>query len=147
MSLAYWRDYIKINHPKIDEEHRQLIDILESLHCAISLGQDHFTILGFLEQFLQASLSHCETEESLMVSHHYPHGDDHIAAHEEFLSELFNLHLKLEQREISPTLDMVHDLATELSSHCGDFDVELVQFINQSDDLSLSLRRGRGPRF
>jgi hemerythrin len=72
MSLAYWRDICVLNFPEIDEEHVRLLYILESIYHDIQLAENTAGIQSKLHELFDTTLTHCETEERLMVIYRYP---------------------------------------------------------------------------
>ncbi|MBD2426123.1 hemerythrin family protein [Phormidium sp. FACHB-1136] len=131
MSLAYWRDACKVNHPQIDDEHHYLLTLLEKLYQAILRDHDEDAIQTSLDAVFSAMIDHCETEEALMEVFAYPDRISHIEQHEEILVLIFNYRLTLEQGLRPLTLDDVHDLATWLTSHVWTHDLKMVQFVQQ----------------
>jgi hemerythrin len=131
MSLAYWRDDCKTNFPEVDQEHQELLVILEALYRAILLNQSTSSVQTELDHLFRCALIHCETEEALMTTYNYPDHSVHGEQHEELLSKIFNLRLKTEQSQETLTLDVVYELATWLGRHIWDYDLKLVQFIQQ----------------
>ena len=129
MSLTYWRDDCKVNHPQIDQEHHYLLEILENLYHAVLQDHSEDLLQSFLDTLFGATLEHCEAEESLMEIFSYPDQYIHMKQHEEILGLILNYRLTLEQGLRPLTLDDVHDLATWLNRHIGTHDLKMVQYV------------------
>lgn len=141
MSLAYWRDSCKVNHPQIDHEHATLLSLLESVYRAILLEQRADAVQDILEALLNAMFLHCETEENLMEAYGYPDRAAHIADHEQILDAIFNIRLTAEQPNAVLSLDTIYDLANWMTRHIWEQDLPMVRFIQQrqkSEGLHLS---------
>jgi hemerythrin len=131
MSLAYWRDICILHFPEIDDEHAELLSILKAIYQDIQSGEDGQPLQAKLHHLFHVALNHCESEERLMESYHYPDSQDHADAHEELLNTVLNLRLKAEEQQEKLTLDMIHDILAWLNRHSWDYDLRLVQFIQQ----------------
>lgn len=131
MSLAYWRDACKVNHPQIDHEHHHLLSLLEALYRSVLLDHSENVIETSLDAVFIATMAHCETEETLMELFDYPERVSHTEQHEEVLGLIFNYRLTVEQGLRPLTLDDVHHLATWFTAHVWTYDLKMVQFIQQ----------------
>ncbi len=129
MSLAYWRDSCKLNHPQIDQEHRYLLQLLEDLYRSVLLGYNEDRIQAALDTLFTVTLEHCETEEALMEVFGYPEQASHTEQHEELLELILNYRLTLEQGLRPLTLDDIHHLATWMTTHVSTYDLKMVQFV------------------
>lgn len=129
MTLAYWRDGCKLNHPQIDREHHHLLQLLEELYRAVLLDHNEDLIQAALDTLFNVTMEHCETEEALMEVFRYPERSSHTDQHEELLGLILNYRLALEQGLRPLTLDDVHHLATWLTSHVSAYDLKMVQFV------------------
>ncbi|MFH7245023.1 MAG: bacteriohemerythrin [Spirulina sp.] len=129
MSLAYWRDGCKLNHPQIDQEHGHLLQLLKNLYRSVLLDHDEDMIQAALDTLFRVTLEHCETEEALMEVFLYPEQASHTEQHEELLGLILNYRLTLEQGLRPLTLDDVHHLATWMTIHVSTYDLKMVQFV------------------
>ena len=126
-----WDDKIKTGIPVIDEQHQDLLVMLnrlERLKCEKK---------SFLEAFFEIedyAGTHFETEENVMIQTKYPEYKEHKSCHDEFKQEL-----KIIKKKIDIAQD-IHDIGTELYNfasgwiikHYSDEDVKLVEFIKNS---------------
>lgn len=131
MALAYWRDECKVNHPQIDYEHHHLFQLLEGLYRSVLLDHDQVMIQGALDGLFSAMMEHCETEEALMEASGYPGRSEHIDQHEAILGIIFNHRLTLERGLSFLTLDDVYDMAIWFTSHVGNHDLRMMQYVQQ----------------
>ncbi len=129
MSLAYWQDDCKVNHPPIDQEHHHLLKLLEDLYRSVLWDHSEDILQALLDTLFRATLEHCETEESLMEVFGYPDQISHMEHHEEILALILNYCLTLEQGLRPLSLDDVHDLAACLNRHISTDDLKMVQFV------------------
>jgi hemerythrin-like metal-binding protein len=141
MSLAYWRDDCKLNHPQIDREHHRILKLLEELYRSVLLDHNKDELQTLLDNLFTVTMEHCETEEALMAIFRYPEQIVHIEQHEVLLDLILNYRLALEQGLRPLTLDDVHDLATWLTGHVAIYDLKMVQYVKQQqkhDETAIS---------
>lgn len=131
MSLSYWRDDCKLNHPQIDREHRHILKLLEELYRSVLLDQREDVLQTLLDTLFTVTMEHCETEEALMAIFRYPEQLAHIEQHEILLDLILNYRLSLDQGGRPLTLDDVHNLATWLTGHVTAHDLKMVQYVKQ----------------
>lgn len=72
----------------IDEQHRGIVTIINSMHYFIQRGMEN-EILSDIGTLLDKALTlHCITEEMLMRDTSYPYLEEHILEHRRFKREL-----------------------------------------------------------
>ena len=65
MALMDWDSRHQIGHPKIDEQHKTLMDTINLLDAAVKLGKDH----GEIEKILLLLRDHIESHFLLQEDH------------------------------------------------------------------------------
>lgn len=78
-----WTDKNKLNIPIIDEQHRGIVSIINSLHYFIRQGMDFQALLPTIIIMEQFSIIHFESEEMLLKKYEYPDYDNHCMLHTE----------------------------------------------------------------
>jgi hemerythrin len=88
MTLIKWRDEFKLGIASVDEEHKEMIDLInETYNC----HQDHksrVTVLDFLGEIYARISSHFALEEKLMKEQGYDEYLEHKQDHEDLLDEI-----------------------------------------------------------
>lgn len=82
-----WKPELETGHPRIDADHRELLEIISAMEAA-SLCGDGGHARGLLGEFLSASGAHFAREEALMVEVAYAEAVAHRDAHALFLDDL-----------------------------------------------------------
>lgn len=72
MAFIEWSDALSVHVPVIDNEHRQLIGIINSLYNAIENKKEDITTEETMEQLMGYIRTHFVTEERLMSQYQYP---------------------------------------------------------------------------
>ena len=82
-----WNDSNSVGIPIIDEQHRGIVTIVNSLHYLIRSGRAMDTLGPILNVFEHLALLHFETEEGLFVNSGFPECKEHIQAHRNFFPQ------------------------------------------------------------
>lgn len=88
MALIEWKDNYSIGIDAVDHEHRELIDLINSLHEALVAGAIDLTVGAFLGEIFRAISAHFALEERFMREHRYDQHFEHKQAHEELLEQI-----------------------------------------------------------
>ena len=89
-----WRETNEIGIPIIDEQHKGIVSVINSLYFFSHMGKGEdvlFPIYIIMEQY---SILHFETEQYLLRQFDYPDYDAHVMLHVHLLEELKKLKVK-----------------------------------------------------
>ncbi len=93
----------------IDQQHRELVRLLNELNTRVLYNPDNSEIKGLFEHLIEYTALHFETECQLMEQHHYPYLAPHDSAHKRLICVLTNfahqLHLGKELLALQSTKD------------------------------------------
>jgi len=91
MSLIEWKPEYSVGNAEVDNEHRELIALINELHAAIRrhAGQNE-VVEGLGEIFAQIA-AHFALEEKIMRDAHYAAYDPHKNDHESLLDQLSDI--------------------------------------------------------
>lgn len=76
-----WTDKNNLNIPIVDEQHRGIVSIINSLHYFIKQGLGFQTLLPTIIIMEQYSIIHFEAEQLLLKKYGYPDYDNHFLLH------------------------------------------------------------------
>ena len=88
MSFIEWTDELSIGIKEIDEQHKNLIELANSLCKKIELVDNHDMVQKAFDIFITQSKIHYKEEEDLMTKHNYPRSGSHIGEHNELLQKV-----------------------------------------------------------
>jgi hemerythrin-like metal-binding protein len=77
MSLIKWRDEFSLGIPSLDHEHRELIELINSLHEDLYRPQSKTSVMEFLGEIFAKVSAHFAHEETLMLDNDYPEYGEH----------------------------------------------------------------------
>ena len=136
-TIIEWSNQLVINHQIIDEQHQEMIAMINRLHdCIVDPGH-RAKFADQLEQLCNYTMDHFATEEALMQQLSYPH----LARHREQHIQLSRQALELNQRfgggEQPLTTEITQSLREWLLNHNQGEDRELGLFLLQKrEELS-----------
>lgn len=83
-----WDESISVGDEKIDDDHKELFAITNTLLDAINTEKSEEVFLSIFTRLDNYVKHHFQREERLMQKYHYPKLDAHIALHREFEAQL-----------------------------------------------------------
>jgi hemerythrin-like metal-binding protein len=91
VSLIEWKDEFSVGVPVVDHEHRELIDLINELHDAMSGENAAITVLDFLGEIHAHVAAHFALEEKIMREQRYDQYQEHKQDHERLLDEISDI--------------------------------------------------------
>jgi hemerythrin len=82
IAFIVWSPFYSVNNPEMDDEHKQIIAMINDMYSALDDNNPHATILGLLDRLYQYTQTHFRHEENLMQECGYPHLEEHKLLHE-----------------------------------------------------------------
>lgn len=119
-----WSPAYSVNIKTIDDQHRELVNILNRLFVAVSRREGDKAIAGILDSLLSYTQTHFALEERLMRQARYKDIEPHMEEHRkliEQLDRLCNKHL-IEEKPIY--FEMLSFLKTWLKEHIQGVDTK-----------------------
>jgi hemerythrin-like metal-binding protein len=91
MSLIEWRPEFSVGNVAVDHEHRELIDLINSLHEGIREGADREQLTAGLGEIYAQIAAHFALEEKIMRDAGYAYYGPHKEDHESLLDQLTDI--------------------------------------------------------
>jgi hemerythrin len=88
MALIQWSDRYSVGVSTLDNQHRQLIGILNDLHEAMSTARGKDVQNGIVQKLGTYAATHLETEEKLLKAQAYPTFVQHKAQHDAYIAKM-----------------------------------------------------------
>ena len=83
-----WSPDYSVHIKTIDDQHQELVNMLNRLFDAVSMHEGNKVIGGVLEALRSYTETHCSLEERLMQQTNYPDLDAHRLEHQKMLQQL-----------------------------------------------------------
>ena len=91
MSLLQWKDEYSVGIASVDDEHREMIELINDVYAKLGDASDTATIECCLEEIFNTISLHFALEERIMRESNYGEYEDHKEDHEELLDEIRDL--------------------------------------------------------
>ena len=91
MSLITWREEFCVGVDAVDHEHREMIDLINTLDDAMHKDADHAAIVEALGEIYARIAAHFALEEKIMRDARYSAFESHKQDHEVLLDELLDV--------------------------------------------------------
>jgi|SRR5690349_5724868 hemerythrin len=125
MGLLHWENRYSVGITAIDNEHREMIELINRLYAEATVQGSKDAIANFFGDLFKAISSHFALEEHLMRERGYDQLTQHKSDHERLLDELRDI---MEDFEASERMDeklLAHRLDAWFSRHFESHDARL----------------------
>ncbi|MDD5758093.1 MAG: bacteriohemerythrin [Desulfobulbaceae bacterium] len=130
MPIMSWSDSYSTGVAEVDRQHKKLIDLINSLHDAMTKGQAKAVLGKILGELVSYCASHFAMEEKLFDTHGYPEAADHKDKHQKMTAKVLALQSQFEQGKATITLDVMNFLQQWLDKHILGTDKKYGPFLN-----------------
>lgn len=102
MGLIEWRDEFSVGVPGVDHEHREMIDLINTLYDSFEEPDSELSVLDLLGEIHAKISAHFAFEEKEMRDRNYDQFQDHKEDHERLLDEIRDI---MDEAEIEGRFD------------------------------------------
>jgi len=127
-NLFQWTDGFSVGVQEIDEQHKELVGLLNQLHTAIMERHGSEAARRILDELAEYTRTHFSVEESLMRVSNYPDFERHKRNHEDLIGQVTALQTKLDTGEAKITFELLHFLKVWLVNHINEADKRFGSF-------------------
>ena len=133
MAYFEWADDMVIDNGPIDDDHRKLVEQVNTLHSATSQGRGQDVVAQLLGSVIADTQEHLRREERLMELAKFPDLERHKQGHVKFVEKLRDLQHKHQSGSITVASQLSTVLRDWLSLHIRRGDKELHRFLQQQE--------------
>lgn len=129
--MMKWNDNFSVKYDKIDEQHQELIDIINDLALYIDEKDTEFShLLDLVSKLDNYVAEHFKFEESLMKEYSYPDMENHVIQHNNLRSKMENLNIFSVDNTMEFYKNLLEELINWLSHHIMMTDKKLGQYLS-----------------
>lgn len=122
MALITWDDKYSVEIPSIDAQHKKLIEIINTLHEAMSQGKGDKVLNQVMDELVQYTQTHFAFEEKLLMANAYPDIVNHKAEHEKLTQKVVEFQTMAKNGQIALSVSVNSFLKSWLLDHIAGFD-------------------------
>lgn len=132
MHFITWEDHLSVGVKQFDEEHHQLINLVNNLNNALKVGSTEKTMEDILVQLVKYTIIHFNHEEELMKSQQYPHFLAHKKEHESLTTQVNDFYNRFKSGKAIFSIELMTFLKEWLVKHILGTDMAYKKFFNSS---------------
>lgn len=130
MAYLDWKDSLSVGIKEIDDEHRELVNMVNDLHSAMSTGKGKDALGGVLDRLINYTVSHFAHEEELMRKYSYPDSFKHTNEHRQLTKTAVDVQTKFKSGQtIGLSIEVMDFLRNWLTTHIQDVDTRFGAFL------------------
>lgn len=133
MSQIAWDDALLLGVEDVDNQHKQLVKIANSLLDAISSDQGKEALGKAVSWFREYTVFHFNAEEEFMESVGYPKRGEHAQQHMELKEKVKTLQQMLYRKENIAVSEVKQLLYEWLVGHILDSDMDIARYLNEKE--------------
>jgi len=130
MTVIVWSNELSVGIKSIDEQHKLLISLINSLNSAMAKGEANMMIGDILSNLTQYTRLHFGYEEQLFEQYGYPNSEKHKRQHGELIEQISALKERFEtDLSGSVALEIMQFLKHWLTHHILKTDKAYAEFL------------------
>jgi len=129
MPLVLWNDSYSVHVTPCDQEHKQLLAVLNALHQAMSVGSGRTVMVPVIQELQKYTVTHFRNEEKLLEKSGYPALAAHRIEHDKFIAKVQQFQQDLEEGRAS-TVEVIQFLYNWLLTHIKHSDRSYGPYLN-----------------
>ncbi len=138
MTAQVWSDDLLLSVPKIDREHREILDQATEFRAAVDAGIPKDVLERSLAAFVGAVERHFASEEQLIRASAYPCYEGHRAEHTRLLEQLQAVREQLASGKIQPGGVLAVFLKVWVEQHITLADRHFSEFLEKTAQMALA---------
>lgn len=124
-----WNDNLSVGIDVIDEDHKKLIGLINTLQTAVMYSSGETYERQALQEVVDYTVYHFKREEDLMSEHGYPNFEEHKKSHHKMIEEVNKLVDEYENNRDNAICDLTKFLKSWLIKHIAGTDQQYSQFL------------------
>jgi len=138
-----WSDEISVGIQEIDEQHKKLVNLINRLYDAMTLGEDKVAVAkDVLNELVQYTIIHFAVEECLFRIFEYPNYRAHCDMHEDLRNQVDEINKKVQNGERLITPELLFFLRKWITNHIMVEDKKYSPFL-----LKKGMKKSLGSKF
>jgi hemerythrin-like metal-binding protein len=123
MAFATWDDSLVTGHAVVDNEHKKLINLINTLYNAMSMGKGNAVLSNILAELRTYTVEHFTREEFIMEAKKDMNIEKHKNEHKYFVSEVNKFTEYKNKKKVAITIEVLTFLKEWLINHIKNTDM------------------------
>jgi hemerythrin len=130
MKNFQWHPSLSVQIKEIDDQHKHMITIINTLQEHVSKGDDKNLLKNIFNSLSDYAVEHFFTEEKYMFIYGYPRYEEHKKEHQKFKQDIKELQEDFESGEKQITTKLIDYLKNWLHNHISDEDQKYAPYLS-----------------
>lgn len=131
MDFIQWDESLSVKVNEIDEQHKQLIRLINELYNAKKEGRDKAVLQQILDELFNYTFVHFTTEEKNFIRFRYPETEQHQRSHEGFVDKITEFKEAFYDGSATLSDDLFEFLKDWLINHIKGEDRKYIDFFQE----------------
>lgn len=132
MTLVDWNETYSVDIKEIDDQHKKLVEFVNSLHDPLKSGKSKETIKEILDDLFLYTQYHFSTEEKYFDMYKYPDFKIHKEQHRDLTNKVMEFREKYSSGETILTIEVMNILRDWLHEHILGSDAKFGSFLKSN---------------
>jgi hemerythrin-like metal-binding protein len=135
MPLLTWNKDYSVKIQEIDVQHQKLVELINELHDGMKIGKGKEIIGKILNELVNYTAFHFQTEEKLFDKYGYPDKIVHKRQHGDLVEQVMSFKKSFDEGKGVVTVDLMNFLKDWLTNHINNSDKNYSKFLNSKGVL------------
>jgi hemerythrin len=117
MDIITWSESLSVGVKRFDDEHKQLINIVNRLNNALLIGGSPKTMEHVLDGLVDYTVVHFRHEEEYMTKFSYPEYASHKKEHDDLTGQVSDFRDRYRSGKVTFSLELMNFLRDWLTNH------------------------------
>ncbi|MEW6527066.1 MAG: bacteriohemerythrin [Spirochaetota bacterium] len=117
MEFIEWGEHLSVGVTVFDNEHKQLISLVNKLNHALLSGSAKKTMEEILQNLVNYTKIHFKHEEDYMVLYDYPEYEKHKKEHNALTDQVMDFYTRYQEGKTVFSLELMNFLKDWLTNH------------------------------
>jgi hemerythrin-like metal-binding protein len=131
MNMLSWEKSKEIGISESDRQHRQMVDMMNNVHLAVSQNRSQKAIANAINSLIDYTKVHFEWEEDMLAQANYPRLAEHKEEHKKLLLEIKQHSQDFERGNVKVIEEAVSELNHWLVNHVVHSDKDYANFMSK----------------
>ena len=131
MALIQWSSGLSVQVNELDEQHKKLIALINSLQEAMRAGKGKDLVGKILNELVQYTVIHFSNEEKYFARFDYSETAPHMDEHKKFVQEVSAFKKEFDEGQIGLSIKLMSFLSDWLKNHIMGSDKKYGPFFNE----------------
>ena len=132
MSLADWKSDYSVNISSIDQQHKELLALLNQMYDGLTTQTESGMLKTVLSDLLQHTDNHFKTEERLMLKYRYAGYEAHKMEHQKLIIRVQDLQKEVVVGKATASVEVLKSFADWLDHHILSEDKQYARHLAQN---------------